>query len=661
MREPDIASLEIKFREALGLHQQGRLADAEQGYQAVLRRLPHHFDATYLLGVIALQTRRLELARELFGTAIALRPDFTEAYNNRGAALADLGHLEDALCDYDRAIILQPDHFGAHNNRGAALARLGRFAEALASYDRAIALQPASPDAYMNQGAALAKLGRASEALSRFDAAIALRPDHPLAFYNRGNVLRDLQRPAEAVESYDRAIKLRPTHAEAHNNRGAALRELGRSEEALSSHDRAIALSPGAEAYNNRGTALAELGRFDDALDSYAAALAVRPDHAIAHKNRAAALAALGRLDDALASCDRAIALRPDYAEAHADRAAALLCLGRVEDALRASDQAIALKPDAVEAQFSKGVCHLALGDFQPGWEGFEWRWKSRFGPPHPKLPGAHWRGETVVDGKTVLVVAEQGSGDSLQFCRYLPMLARRAKVILAMPRSLARLMARLPGIERVVSADDPLPPFDVWVPIMTLPMAFGTTLDTIPAAIPYLTADTERTAMWRGRLGDFPGRKIGLVWAGSPFSKLPRAQAMDRRRSITLADYAPLAALPGLCLVSLQKGEAGGQPRPHGMTLHDWTEELTDFADTAALIEALDLVISVDTSVVHLAGALGKKVWVLNRFDQCWRWLRDRTDSPWYPTARLFRQPAPGDWASVINDVAAALTAESG
>jgi Flp pilus assembly protein TadD len=495
--------------------------------------------------------------------------------------------------------------------------------------------------------------------LSRFDTAIALRPDHPAAFYNRGNALRDLQRPAEAVESYDRVIALQPKHAEAYNNRGAALADAGQPEAALASYACAIALRPNfAEAHNNYGNALAELGRIDEALNSYTAALALRPDHAIAHKNRAAALAALGELDDALASCDRAIALRPDYAEAHADRAATLICLGRVEQALRDSDQAIALKPDAVEARFNKGVCHLALGDFQPGWEGFEWRWKSRFGPPHPKLPGAHWHGETAVDGKTVLVVAEQGAGDSLQFCRYLPMLAQRARVVLAMPRPLTRLMARLPGIDRVISADDPLPPFDAWVPIMTLPMAFGTTLETIPAPIPYLRADSERTARWRQRLGNFPGRKIGLVWAGSPFSKLPRAQAMDRRRSITLAHYAPLGTLPGLCLVSLQKGEAGGQPKPGGMTLHDWTDELGDYADTADLVAALDLVISVDTSVVHLAGGLGKPVWVLNRFDQCWRWLQDRTDSPWYPTARLFRQPAPGDWSGVIRDVVAALMA---
>jgi tetratricopeptide (TPR) repeat protein len=661
MRESDTAALESQFRQALGLHRQGKLADAEHAYQEVLWREPNHFDAVYLLGVIALQTRRPDLGIELFGRAIALKPDFVEAYNNRGAALADLGRLEDALSHYDKAIALKPDHAGAHNNRGATLARLGRFNEALASHDHAIALNPDSAEAYINHGAALARLGRAPEALSRFDRAIALNPDHAAAHYNRGNALRDLGRAEDAVFSYDRAIALRPDHAEAHNNRGAALADLGRPGEALSSYAKAIALRPNfAEAYNNNGAALADLERLEEALSSYDRAIALKPDHAAAYKNRGAALAGLGRLDEALADCDRAIALQPDYAEAYANRGAALANLGRREEALASCDAAIALKPDSPEARFNKGACHLALGDYERGWEGFEWRWQTRFAPPRPDLPGLFWRGDFSIENKTILVHAEQGFGDSLQFCRYVPMLARLATVVLDVPRPVARLLSGLEGVAQVVARGDPLPPFDAWIPMMSLPLAFHTTLATIPAAIPYLRAGPEQSAGWRDRLAGMSGRKVGLVWAGSPLSPQPRAQAMDRRRSMTLRQFAPLADIGGLCLVSLQKGDATAQTRtsPEGMVLHDWTEELEDYADTAALVEALDLVISVDTSVAHLAGALGKPVWVLNRFDQCWRWLRDRTDSPWYPTARLFRQRAPGDWSGVIRDVAEALRA---
>lgn len=659
MQEPESDAPDGKFRQALALHQQGRLADAEHGYQDVLRRQPNHFDATYLLGVVALQTRRFALASELFGNAIALRPDFAEAYNNRGAALADLGCLEAALSDYDKAIALQADHFSAHNNRGAALARLGRFAEALSSYDRAIALQPNAVDAYVNQGAALAKLGRLSEALSRFDTAIALRLDHAGAFYNRGNALRELRRSAEAVDSYHRAIALRPRHAEAYNNLGAALADLGQLEAALSNHARAIALRPDfIEAHNNHGNALAQLERPEEALASYGRVIALKPDHATAHKNRGAALAGLGRLEDAVAAFDAAIALQPDYAEAHSDRGAALANLGRRAEALASCQRAVALKPDSPEARFNLGACHLALGDYARGWENYEWRWQTRNAAALPDFPGVMWRGDGAIADQTVLVHAEQGFGDAMQFCRYVPMLARLANVVLEVPRPLVRLLSSLPCEGRIIARGDELPAFDAWIPMLSLPLAFRTTLATIPATVPYLFAEPEQSARWRQRLAALPGRKIGLVWAGSPVSPQPKALAMDRRRSMALQQFAPLAGVPGLCLVSLQKGEAAAEARtpPDGMVLHDWTEELHDFADTAALVDALDLVISVDTAVVHLAGALGKPVWVLNRFDQCWRWLADRSDSPWYPTARLFRQPAQGDWVSVIGAVTAAL-----
>ncbi len=332
--------------------------------------------------------------------------------------------------------------------------------------------------------------------------------------------------------------------------------------------------------------------------------------------------------------------------------------LGRREEALASCERAIALKPDSPEAHFNKGACHLALGDYERGWEGYEWRWQTRHAAALPDFPGPLWRGDAAIANQTILVHAEQGFGDSLQFCRYVPMLARRARVVLDVPRPLARLLASLDCDMQIVARGDDLPPFDAWIPMLSLPRAFNTTLATIPAAVPYLRADPEQASRWRDRLAALPGRKVGLVWAGSPLSPQPRALAMDRRRSMTLQQFAPLAEIPGLCLISLQKGEGAPQAStpPDGMVLHDWTNELRDFADTAALVEALDLVISVDTSVVHLAGALARPVWVLNRFDQCWRWLSGRTDSPWYPTARLFRQPEPGDWGSVIGEVAEAL-----
>jgi lipoprotein NlpI len=490
---------------------------------------------------------------------------------------------------------------------------------------------------------------------------VALRPDDAAAYYSRGNTLRDLGRSAAALASYDRAIALRPGHAEAYNNRGNLARDQGRAEAALADYERAIALRPEfAEAHYNRGTALRDLRRPEAAVAAYDRAIAARPDFAEAHNNRGNALRDLDRPEAALLSYGNAIKSRPDYAEACYSRGAVLWDLGRPEEALPCYDQALALKPDFVEARYNKGICHLALGDYERGWEGFEWRRKSRFVPPRGDLSGAPWLGDFPIAGKTILVHAEQGFGDSLQLCRYVPLLAALATVVLEVPRPLLRLFARLPGVTRIVAHGDPLPPFDARIPMMSLPLAFRATRATIPAAVPYLTAGPERSAVWRRRLAALPGRKIGLVWAGSPLRGLPRAEAMDRRRSISLQQYAPLTAVPGLCLISLQKGEPAAQTRtpPAGMVLHDWSEELSDYADTAALVDALDLVISVDTSVAHLAGGLGKPVWVLNRYDQCWRWLRNRTDSPWYPTARLFQQRSPGDWAGVLRAVADALRA---
>jgi tetratricopeptide (TPR) repeat protein len=646
-------------RHGLELHQQGKLAEAERVYQDVLRERPTDFDAWYLLGAIALSTQRIPLAVERFSQAITLNPEHADAHNNLGAALAHSGRHTEALASFDKAIAVRPDHAGALINRGAALANLGHLEDALASYAAAIAARPDSAEAHSNHAAAQAALGRPEEALASCDRAIALHPDRDWAHVNRGNALRDLGRFEDALASYDAALALKPKHAGACNARGTVLANLGRLEAALASYDDAIASQPRyAEAFNNRGAALAELGRFDEAVADHDRAISLRPNHAGAFKNRGSALAAMGRLEEALSSCDRAIALRPDYAEAHANRAAALTTLGRIEVALLSCDNALALKPDLAEARYNQGACQLALGDFEHGWRGFEWRWKYRFGPVRPNLPGPPWDGETSIADRTILVCAEQGMGDTLQFCRYVPLLAKQAKVILDVPPPLRRLLADLDGVSDIIGETGAAPRIDTWIPMMSLPLAFRTTLATIPAAIPYLTAKSEQSAAWRRRLASLPGRKIGVVWAGSPFSQQPRAQAMDRRRSMALRDFAPLADVPGIALISLQKGDAASQARtpPAGMKLHDWTDELDDYADTAALIDALDLVISVDTSVVHLAGALGKPVWVLNRYDQCWRWLRDRADSPWYPTARLFRQRSPGDWAGVIDDVMRAL-----
>jgi tetratricopeptide (TPR) repeat protein len=486
-----------------------------------------------------------------------------------------------------------------------------------------------------------------SKAGVRFDEAIALH---------------QLDRLAEAERAYEEVLRLQTDHSDALHLLGLIMLQTSRNERAVDLIRRSISSNGNnAEAHANLGAGLAALDRHAEAVESYDHAIALRPDHAEAYYNRGNSLWDLKRPEDAIASYDRAIVLKPDYAKAYGNRGNGLAALDRHEEAIASYDRAVALQPDAVHVQYNQGLCRLAMGDYEQGWKQFELRWRAE--PPYlkPDLPGPTWTGDFSIDGKTILILAEHGLGDALQFCRYLPLLAGRAEVVLEVPRQLRRLFKDLRGVSRIiVSGEESRPRYDAWTPMMSLPLAFRTTLATIPADVPYLHANPERSAIWRDRLAALPGRKIGLVWAGSAWSENPEAHVVDQRRSMALLCFAPLSEIPDTSLISLQKGEPARQARtpPAGMVLHDWTDELNDFVDTAALVEALDLVISVDTSVVHLAGALGKPVWVLNRFDQCWRWLRGRADSPWYPTARLFRQQAQGDWPGVIRDVAEALRA---
>ena len=616
-------SLQALFGAALAAHRAGRLAEAHAAYEAVLVRAPEHFDALHMLGVVAMQC----------GDA------------PRAAALIE------------QAIEVVPDSAAAHVNLAAARQALGRHAEALASAERALALDFANADAHQNRGNALLALDRATEALGAYERALALRPGDPHAHYNRANALRDLGRLEDAVAGYDAAIALEPGYVEALGNRGAALARLGRLDDALASIDAALAARPTGEMRRNRGAVLARLARLDEALASYDAALAADPAGAQAHNDRAGVLNDLGRAPEALAAADAAIALDADLADAHNNRGVALYALRRVDEALDAYGRALAIAPQSPEPHYNRSLARLLSGDLAAGFAEYRWRldaaagWRPRAGWPE-------WEGEPLA-GKRLLVVAEQGYGDTLQFIRFVPAAAALgARVTVLVEPPLTRLLqASLPGIEvRDRLADTET--FDLQVAMLCLPRLLAVALDTIPAGAPYLAAGPAAAGAWARRLAALPGRKVGLVWAGAARRHDPRAAAVDARRSLSLAQLAPLASVPDVQFVSLQLGEPAAEAReaPAGMRLADWTAELADFADTAALVAGLDLVVTVDTAVAHLAGALGRPVWILSRFDGCWRWLQDRDDSPWYPTARLFRQPAPGDWDTVIAGIAAAL-----
>ena len=606
--------------EAFALQQAGRLAEAEQACNQILATQPDHFDSLHLLGIV---------------------------FHRRGDHTQALRHI-------DLALKINPNNIPALNNRGIALRELKRFEDALASYDRALALWPDYAEALLGRANALKELKRFDEALASYDRALKLRPDWVDAHVHRGNVLHALERFADALASYDRALALRSDLAEAHTNRGSALHGLKRFDEALAGHDRALALRPDyADARYNRGNALHKLRRFKEALVDYEQALALRPDYVEALANRGVTLHELRRFEEALASFDRALAVRPDYAEALVDRGGTLREQKRFAEALACYARAIALRPDYVEAHANEGMCRMLLGDFDRGWPKIEWGWiaarqrnvKRSFA--QPQLFGSN-----ELEGKTVLLHAEQGFGDMIQFCRYVPLVAERgARVILEVYEPLRELMGTLPGVAQFVTTGEPLPDFDMHCPLLSLPLALGAGSATILSQTPYLRASPQAVMDWNDRLGPRHRPRIGLAWSGRP------SHDNDHNRSMRLSSLLAAVAGCNATYVSLlQDVREDDAPVLQGSDVLHFGKELKTYADTAALIANLDLVISVDTSVAHLAGALAKPLWILLPFMPDWRWLLDRDDSPWYPTARLFRQDETRGWDSVMTRVHAAL-----
>jgi len=614
-------TIQQAFDVALQHHQAGRLQEAEQLYRLILAQQPKHAGAMHLLGVIAHQMGRNDVAVDLIRRALALNPNNAKAQNNLGNVLKEMGQLDGAIAAFRQAIALSHDLPEAHSNLGSVLKDKGELAEAIAVCRKAIALRPNYAEAHNNLGNALRDKGQLDEAIAACRQAIALNPNLPQAHNNLGGALKDQGQLDGAIAAFRNALALNPNLPEAHSNLGNALRDKGQLDEAVAACRQAIALRPNyAEAHNNLGNALKDKGQLDEAVAAFRQALALDPNLPEAHSNVGIVQRDEGRLDEAIVAFRRAIALNPNLAEAHNNLSMALL--GR--------------------------------GDFQQGWEEYEWRWKWKdFPSPARNFAQPRWDGGPLED-RTLLLHTEQGFGDAIQFIRYLPLVAQRGgRIIIECQAELQRLFQTI-GRCQIVVRGQPLPGFDLHCPLLSLPRVFGTNLGNIPQDVPYLHADVEEAARWQHRLAGYsPFVKVGLAWAGSPTYK------NDRNRSIKLARLAPLGQAPGARFFSLQKGEAAAEAKtpPPGMELIDWTEELKDFADTAAFLANLDLVIAADTAVVHLGGAMAKPVWALLPFASDWRWLLDRADSPWYPTIRLFRQETPGDWDGVIGRVAGEIS----
>jgi tetratricopeptide (TPR) repeat protein len=542
------------------------------------------------------------------------------------------------------------------------LYRAGRRAEAENRCREILARAPTHALALHLLGTIMLETERPADAVAPLSRAAAAQPDDAALRYLLGATFLQLDRVAEAAEHLKAAMVLKPGFAEAQCGLGVALAGQGRTDEAAAAFRAALRLDPNMpQAHDNLAGLLTAAGQTPQAIDHYRAVLRLEPGNAVAHHKLGLALRTGGADNDALWHFREAVRLQPGYSEARANIGVTLALGQRWTEALAQFEDALRAEPDSVEAHYNLGSALLLHGRLEAGWEQFEWRWRLHGMQPYRRpFPQPQWQGEDLT-GRTIILHDEQGFGDTLQFCRYAPLVARRGrKVILEVHAELVSLLrlsfageaieilprsAGFPGI-------DGLPACDFHSPLLSLPGVFGTGLETIPATTPYLRADPLKIQKWSDRLASLPRLRVGLIWAGRP------SHAENAQRSIALAQLAPLGGIPGITLLSLQKGEAAAQlaTLPPGLVLHDFTDELPDFADTAAFLGALDLVITVDTAMAHLSGALGKTVWLLNRCIPDWRWLLGRDDSPWYPTMRQFRQPRPGDWDDVVMRVTQAL-----
>jgi tetratricopeptide (TPR) repeat protein len=604
--------LEIAFQK----HLAGNVAEAEALYRKFLAANPSSPECLHLLGVLLGQRGNPRGAIELISKAVSINPKVPDFHSNLAMAYNDNGEHDKAIVCCERSLALKQENPEALNHLGNALKQLGKIEDSIDCYQRAIALNPEFVLAMTNLSDSFRRLGRVGEAEACDKRILALRPNDASALRPRAESLLRQNKSREAAAIFTQIVHAAPSDWFGYNGLGVALAHQGKLDDAIAQYQKAIQLSPDHPGpWNNIGHARISQGRVEEGMAAYAKALAVRPDFADTHNNLANAHLSRLDLDGAMASYEAALFFRPDHADAHWNRA----------------------------------LLWLLQGDHARGWLEYEWRWL-KFPQFRRQFRQPVWDGFDI-SAKTILVHAEQGFGDTFQFIRLAPMVSQLgATVNLECQRELSALLQHVPGVARTISRGDPLPPFDVHCPLLSLPRALRLEPDRIPAKVPYLSVDENLRRRWENRLQSHASRfKVGVVWAGASIH--PR----DAERSMDLNRLAPLAAIDGVTLISLQKAGARSS-EPVGFDLLDFTAELHDFADTAALVMNLDLVIGVDTAIVHLTGALGRPVWTLLPYSPDWRWLMERADSPWYPTMRLFRQSRPGDWDEVMSRLAAAL-----
>jgi hypothetical protein len=609
------------------LHKNNDLSGAKVYYDRILQSEPNHFDSLYLSSAIAVQENNLDLAKELLERALVVNPAHIDALFNLAVILEKGGANDEAISKYETINQLVSNHIKSRYNYASLLAKLGRIPNAISEFKKVIELQPDLLVAQQNY----------EKLIWAQSQQLEVTPNNKNEFvqlHQKGLWLLEQKQFHAAIEYFNNALLLEPLSLEGNHNKGIALEKMGRLQEALICYQKAIEHHPTSpKTYNNIGNIYRELSQNEDAINCF----------------------------------NKALMLDPNYAEAFSNLGWTLYGTQQYKKSKECFYSALNINPNLTPALFNLSLSQLIMGEFEEGWVNYEHRMKQPlYQNKITNLTKPQWDGSESIAGKTIYIYAEQGLGDTIQFCRYVRLLAEKGAMVLFEPQTpLYELAITLDGVHKLLKHGQPTPPYDFHCPLMSLPLAFKTNKTSIPNQIPYLSAQKDKKKYWESKLVDIKGPKVGLIWSGGFRPNNPELWGVNKRRNIPFEVLSKIN-LEGIQFFSLQKGkEAENELAELKESLwksdnfHNFTNELNDFSDTAALIEKLDLIISVDTSTAHLAGALGKPTWILNRYDSCWRWLDSGETSSWYPTVKLYRQKVDGDWVTMIQDVRHHLSQE--
>ena len=642
--------LDSLIQQAVGLHQTGQLAQAATLYRHILKITPNDPHILHLSGVVAYQQQHYAQAEKWLQKAIGLNNNVADFYMHLGLVLHAQQKYDKAIQTYQHALQLQPHVAEIYNNLAASFRATQQLDAAVQCYQQAVQLNSNYVEAYYNLGTTLELQQQRQAAITTYHQVVTLNPQHVNAWHRLGNVFRQQQQFNEAIQCYQNVLKLTPNAPEVHNNLGLIYQSQNQLDIAQQHLQQAIQLNPKfAEAYNNLGSVLKAQTHFEQAIVHFQHAIQLKPNYVEAHYNLGNVFAAQMNYAQAVHYYQQAIKADKSYAPAYHNMGVMYDKQNQMEAAIDSYQHALHYQPDAAETHFDYAVALLKQGQFLEGWSEYEWRFKLGKGN-YPCLPQPRWQGESL-HNKRLLIHWEQGFGDTIQFARYLPLI-KAEKILFACPHIIAPLFQNISNVEVViadtmetlVSAD-----YDLWLPLLSLPYVLNTTLDTIPGQCPYIKVDSEKVTLWQTRLPQ-TGFKIGIVWAGRA------THENDHNRSCSIENFRALAQLSNVQLISVQKEYR--QPLPKDLPLIELSEQVHDFSDTAAIIANVDLVISVDTAVAHLAGAMNCPIWLLLPYAAEWRWLMDRNDSPWYPSMQLFRQTQVGYWQDVFEQIYAKLSA---